>query len=201
MKARSNGAASRERFHCPLAMGDPATLTVRRNNSFDFFDNISWTSGAHSVKFGTYIYRLRFNPLSSPNARGSLNFTPRFTSSAPALADGNAFADFLLGYPSSAQAGIGRGETDGRTLWTHFYAQDDWRPSGKITLNLGLRYEINTPLVETGNRFSNPELNRFVIARDTNGNIHPDANALLPSIPVPYVEQHRHVSDRRPNHD
>src|SRR6266568_2158990 len=126
------------------SMGDPGTLTLRKNNSFDFFDNVSWTAGAHSLKFGTYIYRLRFNPLSSPNARGSLNFTPRYTSSAPGLADGNAFADFLLGYPSSAQAGIGRGETDGRTLWTHFYAQDDWRPSGKVTLNLGLRYEINT---------------------------------------------------------
>jgi len=186
------------------SMGDPATLTVRRNNSFDFFDNISWTSGAHSVKFGTYIYRLRFNPLSSPNARGSLNFTPRFTSSAPALADGNAFADFLLGYPSSAQAGIGRGETDGRTLWTHFYAQDDWRPSGRVTLNLGLRYEINAPLVETGNRFSNPESNRFVIASDSDGNIHPDANAFLPSIPVPYVTSKDSGYDRsleRPNYN
>ncbi len=70
------------------SMGDPGTLTERRNNSFDFFDNLSWTSGAHSLKFGTYVYRLRFNPLSSPNARGAFDFTPRFTSSAPGLADG-----------------------------------------------------------------------------------------------------------------
>ncbi|PYS07712.1 MAG: hypothetical protein DMG15_29510 [Acidobacteria bacterium] len=169
------------------SMGDPGTLTLRKNNSFDFFDSVSWTAGAHSLKFGTYIYRLRFNPLSSPNARGSLNFTPRYTSSAPGLADGNAFADFLLGYPSSAQVGIGRGETDARTLWTHFYAQDDWRPSPQLTLNLGVRYEINGQMVETGNRFSNPELNRFVIASDGAGKIHPDANALLPLLPVPYV--------------
>ena len=169
------------------SMGDPATLTLRKNNSFDFFDSVSWTAGAHSFKFGTYIYRLRFNPLSSPNARGSLNFTPRYTSSAPGLADGNAFADFLLGYPSSAQVGIGRGETDARTLWTHFYAQDDWRPSARLTLNLGIRYEVNGQMVEAGNRFSNPELNRFVIASDDRSKIHPDASALLPLIPVPYV--------------
>jgi len=169
------------------SMGDPGTLTLRKNNSFDFFDSVSWTTGSHSLKFGTYIYRLRFNPLSSPNARGSLNFSPRYTSSTPGLADGNAFADFLLGYPSSAQVGIGRGETDARTLWTHFYAQDDWRPSPQLTLNLGVRYEINGQMVETGNRFSNPELNRFVIASDEGGKIHPDGNALLPLLPVPWV--------------
>jgi hypothetical protein len=186
------------------SMGDPATLTIRRNNSFDFFDSLSWTAGAHSMKFGTYIYRLRFNPMSSPNARGSFNFSPRFSSSAPGLADGNAFADFLLGYPSSAQVGIGRGETDGRALWTHFYAQDDWRASSRLTLNLGVRYEINGQMVEARNRFSNPELNRFVIASDRSGRIHPDANALLSVIPTPYVtskEADYHRSLQRPNYN
>src|SRR5436309_8465882 len=96
-------------------------------------------------------------------------------------------ADFLLGYPSSDKVGIGRGETDARPLWTHFYAQDEWRPSPQLTLNLGVRYEINGQMVETGNRFSNPELNRFVIASDEAGKIHPDANALLPLLPVPSV--------------
>jgi hypothetical protein len=169
------------------SMGDPATLTLRRNNSFDFFDNVAWTVKSHSFKFGTYIYRLRFNPLSSPNARGSFNFTPRYTSSASGLSDGNAFADFLLGYPSSAQVGVGRGQMDARTLWTHFYAQDDWRPSAKLTVNLGVRYEINGHLVETRNRFSNPELNRFVIASDDSGKIDNDATGLLAVIPIPYV--------------
>jgi hypothetical protein len=169
------------------SIGDPATLTLRRNNSLDLFDSFSWTKGEHSLKFGTYVYRLRFNPMSSPNARGAFSFTPRFTSSTAGAADGNAFADFLLGYPSSAQVGIGRGETDGRALWTHFYAQDDWRASSSLTLNLGVRYEINGHLGETGNRFSNPELNRFVIASDDAGRIHPDANALLADIPVAYI--------------
>ena len=183
-------------------VGDPANLIYRRNNSFDFFDNISWGRGAHSLKFGTYIFRLRFNPQTSPNARGSFSFTPRFTSSAAGLGDGNAFADFLLGYPSSAQAGIGRGEFDGRTLWSHFYAQDDWRANRKLTVNMGLRYEINSQMVEAGNRFSNPEIDRFVIASDPAGRIHPDANALLALIPLPYVTSRDAGYDRslqRPN--
>ena len=139
------------------------------------------------MKFGAYIFRLRFNPLDSPNARGSFAFTPRYTSSAAGLADGNAFADFLLGYPSTASGGLGRGEEDGRTTWWHLYAQDDWRVTQTLTVNAGLRYEINQHMQETENRLSNIEGNRIVIASDGEGRIHPDANALLPLIPVPYV--------------
>lgn len=177
-------------------MGDPATLVTRRNNSFDFFSTLSWIRGAHTMKFGGYFYRLRFNPLNSPNARGAFSFTPRFTSSVAGLADGNAFADFLLGYPSTAQVGIGRGEMDGRTLWSHLFAQDDWQVKQGLTLNLGVRWEINTQMVDAANRLSNIELNRFVIVSDENGKIHPDAQALLPLIPVPYVTSEEAGYDR-----
>jgi hypothetical protein len=168
-------------------MGDPQTLITRRNNSFDLFSTLSWIRGAHAMKFGGYFFRLRFNPRNSPNARGNFTFSPRFSSSAAGATDGNAFADFLLGYPSIATAGIGRGEMDGRTTWAHLFAQDDWQVKPGLTLNLGVRWEINTQIAETQNRFSNIELNRFVIASDDDGNIHPDAQALLPLIPVPYV--------------
>jgi hypothetical protein len=168
--------------------GDPASLFTRRNNSFDLLENLSWSRGGHSMKFGAYIFRLQFNPSESPNARGSFTFTPRYTSSATGLADGNAFADFLLGYPSSAQAGIGPGGTEyGRSLWTHFYAQDDWRVNSVLTLNYGLRYEINGKITDTENRLSNIEVDRFVIASDSKGQINPLAKGLLPLIPVPAI--------------
>jgi hypothetical protein len=186
------------------SVGDPANLTFRRNNSFDFIDNFSWVRGSHSLRFGTYIYRLRFNPHTSPNARGAFSFTPRFTSSAAGLADGNAFADFLLGFPSSANGGIGRGESDGRTLWTHFYVHDDWRIFPRLMINAGVRYEINSQLVETGNRFSNPEVDRFVIASGSDGRIHPDAGSLLALIPVPSVTSNDagyHRSLQKPNYN
>ena len=137
---------------------------------------------------GAYIFRLQFNPSESPNARGSFTFTPRYTSSIAGLGDGNAFADFLLGFPSSAQAGIGPGGAEyGRSLWTHFYAQDDWRATRAVTLNYGVRYEINSPITDTQNRLSNIEPNRFVIASDGKGVINPLANDLLPLIPVPVI--------------
>ena len=168
-------------------MGDPANLVSRKNNSFDFFSNLSWVRGAHHAKFGVYIFRLRFNPLEAPNSRGVFNFTPRFTSSVAGLSDGNAFADFLLGYPSTAQGGLGRGEEDARTTWIHLYAQDDWQPRSGLTINAGMRYEINGHMSEVANRLSSVELERFVIASDDEGNIHPDAAALLPLIPIPYT--------------
>lgn len=169
------------------SMGDPSSVVSRNNTSYDFFSNTSWNRGAHSMKFGAYLFRLQFNPQDAPNARGSFAFTPRFTSSAPGLGDGNAFADFLLGTPSSALSGIGRGEENGRTTWLHLYAQDDWKAARGLAINFGLRYEINGHMTDTANRLSNIEVNRFVIASDADGRTHADAQALLPLIPVPVV--------------
>jgi hypothetical protein len=169
------------------SVGDPANAVSRRNTSFDLFSNLTWIRGSHTAKFGVYLYRLRFRPQDSPNARGSFSFTPRFTSSIAGLADGNSFADFLLGYPSTAQAGIGPGEEDGRTTWVHLYGQNDWRATQSLTISAGLRYEINGQITDVANRLSNIEVNRFVIASDGNGRINPDAQALLPLIPVPFV--------------
>ncbi|MEO8098491.1 MAG: hypothetical protein ABI811_12385, partial [Acidobacteriota bacterium] len=123
----------------------------------------------------------------SPNARGAFTFTPRYTSSAAGLANGNAFADFLLGYPSTGQSGIGRGQENGRSNWIHSYIQDDWRVRKDLTINMGLRYEFNGHVTDTGNRLSNMQLDRLVIASDDQGRINPDAQALLPLIPVPWI--------------
>jgi hypothetical protein len=49
---------------------------------------------------------------------------------------GNAFADFLLGYPSAAQVGIGRADEHGRTTWFHAYGQEDWRVNSNLSVNL-----------------------------------------------------------------
>ena len=104
---------------------------------------------------------------------------------------GNAFADFLLGYPSAAQVGIGRADEDGRTTWFHVYGQDDWRVRPNLTINAGLRYEINSQMTDIDNRLSAIDLSvpggRFVIASDDQGQISPAAQPLLSQIPISYV--------------
>lgn len=172
-------------------MGDPTVLIFRDNSSFEIFDNVLIHHGRHAIKFGGYLFHLKFNPSNPDTARGAFSFTNRFTSSQAGLADGNAFADFLLGYPSSAQVGIGRGEEDARTNWLHMYVQDDWQVTPNLTLNVGLRYEINQHMKDVDNRLSAIDLSvpggRFIIASDEQGRISSAANALLPLLPLPYV--------------
>ncbi|MEI9812090.1 MAG: TonB-dependent receptor [Acidobacteriota bacterium] len=169
------------------SLGDPARVVSRVDTSFDLFSNTTWVHGAHTVKFGGYFFKLHFNPTDAPNARGAFTFQPRFTSSAAGLSDGNAFADFLLGAPSSAQSGIGRGQENARSNWIHSYIQDDWKMRRNLNVNVGLRYEFNSHLTDTGNRLSNMQQDRLVIASDDQGRINPDAQALLSQIPVPWI--------------
>jgi hypothetical protein len=164
-------------------MGDPTIFTTRNNQHFELYDNFTIDRGEHRMKFGGYYYHLRLRPEQPDNARGAFTYTGQFT--------GNAFADFLLGYPSSATSGIGRGDEDGRTNWIHLYAQDDWQARRHLTFNVGLRYEFNQHMYDVNNRLSSIDLStpggRFVIASGESNTIHPSAAPLLPLIPIPYV--------------
>src|SRR5262249_61529650 len=126
------------------------SFVSRNNRSFELYDNVTFDHGAHRLKFGGYLFHLRFNPVNPTNARGAFTFNGQWT--------GNAFADFLLGYPSVAQVGIGRADEHGRTTWAHFYAQDDWKPRANLTFNYGLRYEINGQMADVDNRLSSIDL-------------------------------------------
>ena len=72
-------------------MGDPTVFTTRDNQHFELFDNVTLDRGAHRLKFGAYYFHLQLRPEQPDNARGAFTYTGQFT--------GNAFADFLLGYP------------------------------------------------------------------------------------------------------
>ncbi len=162
-------------------MGDPTSFVSRDNEHFELYNNVLIDRGAHRFKFGGYYFHLRLRPEQPDNARGAFTYTGQFT--------GNAFADFLLGYPTSAVSGVGRGDQDGRTNWLHLYAQDDWRMRDNLTVNAGLRYEFNQHMYAVDNRLSSIDLSvpggRFVIASDENGKISPEAEALLPLVPIP----------------
>ena len=164
-------------------IGDPTSFVSRENRSYELYDNILVDRGRHHLKFGGYLFRLEFNPVNPAAARGAFTFTGQWT--------GNAFADFLLGYPSSGQVGIGRADEHGRSTWLHAYGQDDWKVTNSLTLNYGLRYEINGQMNDVDRRLSAIDLTvpggRFVIASDDEGRLSPSADALLPQIPIPYV--------------
>jgi hypothetical protein len=171
-------------------MGDPTSFVYRRNEHLELYENVLVDRGAHHVKFGAYLFHLRFRPEQPDNARGAFSYTGQFT--------GNAFADFLLGYPTSVVSGIGRGSEDARTNWLHLFAQDDWRMRRNLTVNVGLRYEYNQHMHDVANRLSSLDLagRRYVIASDTSGAISDESQSLLGLLPLPYVTSSQAGWDR-----
>jgi hypothetical protein len=140
-------------------IGDPTTFVSRDDRSVELFDNVLIDRGVHRLKVGAYLFHLRFNPVNPNMARGAFTFNGQWT--------GDPFADFLLGYPSAAQVGIGRADEHGRTTWFHAYGQDDWEIRPNLTVSYGLRYEINGQMHDEDNRLSAIDLSvpggRFVI--------------------------------------
>ncbi len=119
--------------------------------------DVTWTKGSHSLKFGVQAFWLQTNFLSSQQASGIFSFNGQYTRNSATLAGGNPFADFLLG-DASSESLSNIAFLQFRTPWTNFFVQDDWKVSHRLTLNIGLRYEIDLPPVEKNNRIANFEL-------------------------------------------
>lgn len=127
-------------------------------NNFDYALRFSRVSGAHTLKFGVQHTRYGGNELSRNQPSGVYGFNGRLTAgynaNGAAIANtGLPFADFLLGRLNSVDATVAPGY--GRRI--HYYAgyfQDDWRVSSRLTLNLGVRYETETPMFEVAGRMS-----------------------------------------------
>lgn len=101
-----------------------------------YLDNLSWNHGNHSFKFGADLHWQRSDILGGNNSHGQFQFNGNFT--------GISLADFLLGMSSqSALTTTLVGEMRFRNYM--FYAQDDWKVTPRLTLNIGLRYEYTTP--------------------------------------------------------
>jgi hypothetical protein len=108
--------------------------------------DVTWTKGRHNLKFGVQQYWLQTNFLSSQLSSGIFDFDGQYTK--------NPLADFLLGAAYSTSL-----SNDSylalRTPWTNFFVQDDWKVSQKLTLNIGLRYELDPPSVQKNNTIAN----------------------------------------------
>jgi hypothetical protein len=140
-------------------VGDGGNLPQdRKDNTYQVTDSFAWTTGTHSFKFGGDFRRFQLNLLFDSNARGQMNFDPFYTTSAiNSGSGGNSIAELLLGLPhtslvSRSFAGpTGNTVTAFRTYSLNYFAQDDWRVRPNLTLNLGLRWEYNSPVIDKYN--------------------------------------------------
>jgi hypothetical protein len=115
-------------------------------NSFQWSDNVSKVMGHHSLKFGTDIRRQRFDQLLYFDVNGE--FFVDETSTNSTLGD-TAFSDYLLGLPGSYGQGSAQIENV-RSTGLYLFAQDSWKIKPNLTLNYGLRWELNTPIADIG---------------------------------------------------
>ena len=125
-------------------VGDPANGPYSNwDTLIQWSDGFSWNKGKHSFKFGGEIIRTRFNLTGNDVARGRFTFGGTYTSGiGVAHAAQNSVADFLLGYICNAEGQLGQVVANLRGISTGFYFQDQWKVTPKLTINYGLRYEI-----------------------------------------------------------
>jgi hypothetical protein len=162
----------------PIAASTGRNRQYTAQNTYQVIDNLSWFKGRHTFKFGADIRRLQVNNDNSPlNVRGQYVFDDRLT--------GLAYANFLLGWPSSAARGIARPAAYPRSTYSGFYIQDDFKLHPRITLNYGVRYEYQTPWVEKFDRIFtfDPTTGSMVTAGSTiPTDLVPSVAATLPII-------------------
>lgn len=164
---------------------DPFSYRLR---NYQFYDAITAIFGNHSLKFGVDIIRSNYVEADVRNVRGDFRFRGRNTNTGTGTSSGfRSFADFLYGLPDSTQRQIGAEPADLTGSQYAFFIQDDWRVTNWLTLNLGLRYELQTPLTEATGRLGNfvPEFGTTILSGDPRlpeGMINTDRNNWGPRI-------------------
>jgi len=110
--------------------------------TLEFVDNATWIRGKHVVKFGTKIRHYSWLGTDSKNYMGQWNFNGQNTQNpAGPTRTGDSMADFVLGLPQNGGRGYPSDTFGGDYTAYHFFLQDDWKLSSRLTMNIGLRYE------------------------------------------------------------
>lgn len=116
-----------------------------RNHNEDFQDHVSWSRGRHNIKLGVEMIRTEGDDFQiNNNLFGAANFSSRFTSGG-IDGQGNPYADFLLGIPTSSARAWPNLPVDANHWQYAGYVQDSFRVTRNFTLNIGLRYELHKP--------------------------------------------------------
>jgi hypothetical protein len=159
-----------------------------REHIYSLADDFSWIAGKHTIKFGFdgRYYRPAGKVQVTPN--GILTFQNRYTTQPGVARTGSAVADMLLGAVFSGRA-TALAESNGlvslKYFYTGYYIQDEIRLARNFTLNLGLRYEYQTPYKERYNDLAifDPLTARFLeVDKDIDDLHEPDRNNFAPRI-------------------
>lgn len=137
-------------------IGDNSTFPEDSHiTTFQADSSLTAIRGPHSIKFGLLFLRHRFNGFSAFPTRGTYDFNGQFTRQIGSTSSASALADFALGASDTITRNILNG-TFGMRLWTLApFVQDSWRVTDRLTLDLGLRWEVDAPPYDVHNHWSN----------------------------------------------
>jgi Carboxypeptidase regulatory-like domain/TonB dependent receptor len=136
------------------------------SNVVQFNDALTWVKGRHTLKGGFDFQYIEYKDIVSffdGDDFGGYVFRGDYT--------GNPWSDFLTGVPFSTRYAYGPVPTNPYTNWWAFYLQDSWRPTAKLTVDYGLRYDLRPPMKDRSNQLGNFD-------RNTGSVVVPNAEAL-----------------------
>jgi hypothetical protein len=158
------------------SLGDPDILPISRlDKTFSLSEGISWTQGKHTFQFGgDYLpshYRLGTNIFS----QGVFTFLD-----GPGAATGSAWSDFLLDRPFLGLVGLGIDRSRQGSMSVGLYFTDAYRMTRKLTVSVGLRYDISQPprALDGRAQMFNPATGNFLVMTDQ-GHFPADVNSQL----------------------
>lgn len=143
----------------PQVVGNSVSNDVYNTIAFD--NDWTKTFANHTVHFGGEVQELQYaNPGAVGNPNGQFKFGTQYTqynplqrNTIPGVNDGFIVADMLLGYPDSGSVDYNNTLFEGMPTWA-LYTQDDWKVTKKLTLNIGIRYDVQLGLRERYNRLN-----------------------------------------------
>ena len=162
------------------------------SNVWDFIQNLSVTKGPHALKFGAEFRTIKFPFFQVPYPHGELYFGPQETAyPTPAYGGsgqtGDAMASFLLGNINWGQMSTNNFIASEKLGYAG-YAQDDWKLTPKLTLSVGVRYELFSPISEKFGRQSNFDFQTMTLfipkGKDQNTPLPPGFATTFPNVKV-----------------
>jgi hypothetical protein len=157
----------------PITVSSIATMgtgcclpSIEYQNEFQVLDNVTKVIGKHTVKLGFDIQSVRFSWIQTGFPLGNASYTGLFTSLPGTSFTGNGVADFLANMQYSSTLSVGQ-YANQYQWYRSGYAQDDWKVTPRLTLNLGLRYDYYQPYVEKNDHQANAVISSFGVGTGT----------------------------------
>ena len=164
------------------SLGKTNLPTDRVDSNYSITPSLTWNHGRHTIKVGATGNNYSTMRLNNGNGLGTYTFTGQYS--------GDSVADLLLGIPSKASRALGDSRDPMFSGAYALYIQDDWKVTKNLTLNLGLRYDLQSNLRSADGRLVNTNIVTGAVElegnpgtrRDIGNVINPNSPAYIPAL-------------------